>query len=110
MSDKPDDETEAETSVTETIDYTPNKPIIAYGQKVPTLKMRRPTGSDLLAVGNPVKFSPYTDPPSVEHDYKKVVAMVARLANVPSSSLTDLDPEDLAGLAWTISPFFIPTR
>jgi hypothetical protein len=110
MSNMAEDAAEAETSVADTINYTPSKPIIAYGEKVVTLKMRRPTGEDLLAIGNPVKFSPYTDPPTVEHDYKKVVAMVARLAKVPSSSLTDLDPEDLAGLAWTISPFFIPTR
>lgn len=86
------------------------KPINAYGEELKVLKLRKPTGTDLLRIGNPVKFSPYSDPPSVDHDYPKVLAMVARLANVPSSSLERLDTDDLTALAWTITPFFIPSR
>lgn len=92
------------------ITFTLTKPIVAYGVEVNELKLRKPTGADLLQIGNPVKFFPYTDPPQVEHDYKRVVAMVARLANVPSKSLEALDPEELAALAWDISPFFVPKR
>jgi hypothetical protein len=90
--------------------FTLSKPIIAYGDEVKVLRLRKPTGADLLRVGNPVKFSPFTSPPTVEHDYAKVIAMAARLANVPSSSLEKLEPEELTSLAWELSPFFIPTR
>ncbi|MGY3278125.1 phage tail assembly protein [Bradyrhizobium sp. S3.7.6] len=92
------------------VEFALTKPINAYGEEVKVLKLRKPMGADLLRVGNPVKFSPYTDPPQVDHDYGKVLAMVARLANVPSSSLERLDTDDLSALAWTITPFFIPSR
>ena len=84
------------------------KPIRAYDEMVSVLKLRKPTGADLIRVGNPVIFSPFADPPRIEHDMSKVVAMVARLANVPSSSLEALDPQELTSLAWAISPFFVP--
>jgi hypothetical protein len=87
-----------------------SKPIIAYGEEVTVLKMRKPMGADLLRVGNPVKFSPYTDPPQIEHDYPKLLAMVARLSKVPSSSLSQIDTDDLTALAWTVTPFFIPSK
>jgi hypothetical protein len=102
-------EPEPEEVVTD-IEFPLSKPIVAYGEEVTVLKMRKPTGADLIKVGSPVKFSPFTDPPTVEHDYPKVIAMVARMSSVPSSSLERLSPEELVALAWTISPFFIPTR
>lgn len=87
-------------------------PITAYGEKITFIRMRRPRGPDLLAVGNPVIFSPHVDPPRVEHNLDKVIMMVARLSEpqIPSPSLAELDPQDITGLAWTISPFFTPAR
>lgn len=90
------------------IEFPLKTPINAYGEDVSVLKLRKPTGADLIAVGNPVKFSPFTKPPTVEHDYPRIVEMAARLANVPSSSIAKLDPDELIMLAWAISPFFIP--
>ncbi|KWV43419.1 hypothetical protein AS156_25220 [Bradyrhizobium macuxiense] len=99
---------EVKTEVKSDIEFALRTPILAYGEEISVLKIRKPMGADLVAVGNPVKFSPFTSPPTVEHDYPKIVEMAARLANVPSSSLTKLDPEDLITLAWTITPFFVP--
>lgn len=90
------------------IEFKLKKPILSYGEQVSVLKIRKPTGADLVRVGNPVKFNPYVSPPSVEHDFTKLVAMVARLANVPSSSLEALDPEELTALAWELTNFFLP--
>lgn len=90
------------------IEYPLDEPINAYGEEVTTLKLRKPTGLDLIEIGNPVTFYPYADPVKVEHDMPKVQAMVARLANIPSSSVSRIGPRDLVGLAWAISPFFIP--
>ena len=101
---------EAAPAVPDIIRFPLSKPILAYGKEISVLEMSRPTGADLVRVGNPVIFTPFTDPPRVEHDIAKVIAMVARLAKVPSPSLEALDSEDLIGLAWAISPFFMPRR
>jgi hypothetical protein len=90
------------------IEYPLSEPLKAYGETVSVLKLRKPTGVDLIEVGNPVTFYPYADPVKIEHDMPKVRAMLARLANIPSSSIERLGPRDLVGLAWAISPFFIP--
>lgn len=97
-----------ETAPEYVIEYPLNEPINAYGKEVTVLKLRKPTGIDLIEVGNPVNFYPYADPVKIEHDMPKVRAMLARLASVPSSSIDRLGPRDLVGLAWAISPFFIP--
>lgn len=89
-------------------EVTLSKPINAYGEEVKVLRLRKPTGADIIAVGNPCPINPYVDPPEIKHDYKKVALMAARLANVPSSSLERLEAEDLIGLGWAIAPFFLP--
>jgi hypothetical protein len=90
------------------IEYTLSEPIPAYGEQVSVIKMRKPTGGDLIRIGNPVIFYPHIEPPKVEHDMPKMVAMIARLSGVPTSSLDRLTTGDLLGIAWTLSPFFIP--
>lgn len=90
------------------VEYPLDSPIVAYGEDVKILKLRKPTGADLVTVGNPVIFFPYAEPVRVEHDMSKVVAMLARLSGIPSSSINLIGPTDLVGLAWAISPFFIP--
>jgi hypothetical protein len=96
----------------ELFSYVLQKPIKSYGKEVRVIKMRRPTGHDLMAVGNPVVFYPYTTPIKIEHDLPKVLNMVARISEppIPSGSLADMDPNDILGIAWAISPFFTPAR
>ncbi len=84
------------------------KPIPVFAETVSELKMRPPTAADIISIGNPVLFSPFSDPPSVEHHPQKMTAMLARLASVPTSSLAKMDPQDWVSAAWAISPFFIP--
>jgi hypothetical protein len=69
------------------IEFPLDEPINAYGEEVSVLKLRKPTGIDLIEIGNPVNFYPYATPVKIEHDMPKVQAMVARLANIPSSSI-----------------------
>lgn len=92
--------------------YPLMKSIVAYGEEVRSIVMRKPNGADLLAIGNPVIFSPHIDPPRIEHDLPRVLQMIARLSqpSIPSTSLAALDPQDILGLAWHISPFFTPAR
>jgi hypothetical protein len=90
------------------LEYTLKKPILAMGEEKTVLKFREPTGADLIAVQNPVIFYPYAVPVKIEHDMPKMVAMIARLANIPSSSVAQISPQDLIGIAWLLSPFFLP--
>lgn len=84
------------------------KPIQAFDEKLAELRFRRPTGRDLIQIGNPVLFDPVSEPPRIQHDMPRVVAMLARLAEVPASSIEKLEPEDLVDAAWAVTPFFIP--
>lgn len=105
--DRPDPEQD-DIGQSEDLEYTLSKAISAYGESVTVLKLRKPTGADLVRIGNPVNFYPHADPIKIEHDMPKMVAMIARLSNIPSSSIEKIGPQDLIGLAWAISPFFIP--
>jgi hypothetical protein len=90
-------------------EFTLQAPIPAYKEKVSTLKLRRPTGADLIAVvRNPVIFTPSVFPPEVRHDLPRVVSIAARLSGVPSSSLGKILPHELVALAWAISPWLMP--
>ena len=84
------------------------KPIQAYTETLSVIKMRMPTGADLLRVGNPVDFDPVSDPPKISHNMQRVQAMVARLANIPSGSIEKMAPQDLVACSWAITPFFLP--
>lgn len=91
-------------------EFTLSAPIKAYGEEVKVLKLRQITAADLLQVGNPVIFTPHADPPRVDFDYPKLLRLVARLSQVPSSSLEKIEPQDMVELGWVIAPFLIPAR
>lgn len=103
-----DDNKTAASETSAVMEFPLTKPINAYGEMISVLKIRKPTGADLIRVGNPVKFYPFAKPPLVEHDMPRMIEMIARLANVPSSSLEQMDPNELTSLAWQVSGFFIP--
>jgi hypothetical protein len=91
------------------LEFALRSPITAYKEEVQTLKLRRPSGADLIAVvRNPVIFTPSIYPPEVRHDLPRVVSLVARLSKMPSSSLGKMAPLELATLAWAISPWLMP--
>eukprot|EP01037_Dinobryon_pediforme_P017837 gene17837-18065_t len=80
----------------------------AFGDKVDTLTLREPTGGDIMAIGNPVEFDPISDPPRIKIDDTRMGNMIARLANVPPSSLRSMVPKDMINLGWILSNFFMP--
>lgn len=85
-----------------------SKPIQAYTETISVIKMRLPTGADLLRVGNPVEFDPVSDPPKISHNMQRVQIMIARLANIPSGSIEKMAPHDMVACAWAITPHFLP--
>jgi len=98
---------EKKDEVERPIEYVLTHSIQAYGEEVKVIRMRKPNGGDLIRAGNPLIFYPHCEPVKFEHDYAKLAVMIARLSDVPSSSLSNLSSEDMAGLAWTLSPFFM---
>ena len=76
--------------------------------RVTEIPVRRPTAADILYVGNPVILNPMVDPPSITHDPRLMAPMIFRLTKLSPPELEKMDPRDLVGLFWFISPFLIP--
>ena len=83
-------------------------PIRAYNDTLSAIKFRKPTGGDMMRIGNPVDFDPISDPPKISHN-NHMVPMLARLANIPTSSFENMDTQDLVACYWAVTPFFMPT-
>ena len=92
-----------------TFQYHLKNPIQVFQDEVSTLTLRKPTGLDVIQLGNPVIFFPDSDSPRMEHDFPKMQRMIARLANIPQVSVGLMSAKDLIGLSWEISGFFLPT-
>lgn len=84
------------------------RPLRVFNDMVSELKFRAPTAADIVSIGNPVIFDLATDPPRITHNASRMTAMLAKLANIPTTSVTQLDPRDWVTAAWKISGFFIP--
>jgi hypothetical protein len=92
----------------ERFDFTLQEPINVFGDMVSVLKWRKPNGADLIRIGNPVVPYPGSDPIKIEHDMPKVIAMVARITDTPTSSLERMSTKDMVDWAWLLTSFFLP--
>ena len=85
------------------------KAIQHKGVPIDVLALREPNGGDLLAVGNPVNWDPFSDPPKITFDFAKVVKMLSRLSGgVSEAMIARMSPNDLTDVAWDIAGFFTP--
>jgi len=86
------------------------KPVQAHGEDVTVLKLRLPTGADMIRVGNPVRFDATADNPAatIQFDMPVLAKMIAHLAKVPTSTVDKLEPGDIIGIGWKLSGFFLP--
>lgn len=82
------------------------KNIRAHGDQIGELTFRAPTGADMIAVGNPVLWDPSGD---IEFDTRKLANMMSRLASVPTSAISEMDPRDTMTVAWMLARFFVPS-
>ncbi|WP_342106292.1 phage tail assembly protein [Methylobacterium sp. SI9] len=90
--------------------YRLRQPVQAPGPKgiaeVTEIVCRRPTGMDILQVGNPVLFDPGRA--QITHDIEKMPLMIFRLSSVTPAVLGKMTSEDLTGLFWAVTRFFLP--
>lgn len=98
----------AETAASSLFVHRLGKPVEAHGETVSEIAFREPVGADILAVGNPVIVDMASDPPRITHDERKMTAMIARLGNVPPSTVGLMGPQDWVSCAWLLTPFFVP--
>lgn len=80
-----------------------SRPVKAYDETVQTLTLRKPTGKDVRAIGFPYKL---VGDDSVVLRADAIAAYIVALANVPMSSVDQLDPSDMNALGWAIARFF----
>ncbi len=85
-----------------------SQPIPGFDGNISELRIKKPTGADLIRIGNPVNFDPISDPPRISHDMPKMIKMISRLTGLSSISLDLMAPQDLINASWALSPFFLP--
>jgi hypothetical protein len=83
-------------------------PVQAYGETVKQLKFRRPTGGDIMAMGDgyPIVIDWATG--KVTPNPKVMGEMMSTLAAVPPSTIKALDAEDWSTCAHALMGFFPP--
>ena len=70
--------------------------MIAHGDEVKQLTFREPTAADIEACGSPVIFNPWVEEgqPKTRLETKNMFAMMSRLANVPPSTIKQMNTAD----------------
>ena len=83
-------------------------PVFMADAKIEEISFRKPTGLDLMMVGNPVKMTPYGGAEDAVVDYRLAYAMLERLSGVPIKVLQTIDPAEATELFWVMGTFFTP--
>ena len=85
------------------------RPVQAYGSEVTEIKLRQPTGRDYLTYGNPLTVeTDINGVVKISWDQHRVIPLLAQLANVPDSTIIDMDVRDIVSLQQGIAGFFLP--
>lgn len=98
----------ADETDTGRLTLTLRKPIEAHGESVKALTFREPSAGDIVRVGNPVKIDPFGGETKIGFDDARMGAMIARLANIPPSSVDRMHPQDFIDASWKLADFFLP--
>ena len=81
------------------------KKITAYNEELSELKLREPTGADIINYGIFVSFDSDN---KIEFDTKIGGDQIANLAGIPKSSVCQMAPKDIIAIFWILAPFFLP--
>jgi hypothetical protein len=71
---------------------TLSKPVKAFGDEISELKLRRPTGKDYRAIKS-------------THPFGMVLELTGALADVPPSTIDQLDADDIRKVTEYVGPF-----
>ena len=81
-----------------------SKPIKAHGEEIHVLELREPTGKDVRELGYPYQLN---KDDSVKLLAGVVASYLTRLADIPPSSVDDMNPADLNAAGWLVASFFL---
>ena len=81
------------------------KKITAYNEELGELKLREPTGADIINHGIFVSFDSDN---KIEFDTKIGGDQIANLAGIPKTSVYQMAPKDIIAIFWILAPFFLP--
>lgn len=85
------------------------KAIKAHGETLSALTLRRPTGKDIAACGNPRLFIRRDKMLVVEVDTAVIHSYISHLGNIPPSSVDTIDVSDWGDVQESVLDFFEPT-
>lgn len=83
-----------------------SRPAQAHGEPIRELRLREPTGDDIWQTGLPISFG---DNGATNISMPDLLALAARLAGVPPSTIRALPAGDIMSLTQALIPFFAPT-
>jgi hypothetical protein len=83
-------------------------PVQAHGEMVKSLTFRRPTGGDIMAMGDGYPINIDWNTGRITPNPAVMGAMMSTLAVVPPSTIKALDAEDWATCAHVLMGFFPP--
>jgi Phage tail assembly chaperone proteins, E, or 41 or 14 len=83
-------------------------PVQAHGEEIKQLKFRRPTGGDIMSLGEGYPIIINWQTGQVTPNPKVMGEMMSTLASVPPSTIRALDAEDWSTCAHALMGFFPP--
>lgn len=83
-------------------------PVMAHGEMVKQLKFRRPTGADIMALGDNYPIHIDWSSGVIRPNPPAMGEMMSALAAVPPSTIKALDAEDWSTCAHALMGFFPP--
>lgn len=83
-------------------------PVQAHGEEIKQLKFRRPTGGDIMALGDGYPININWTTGQVTPNPKVMGEIMSQLASVPPSTIRSLDAEDWSTCAHALMGFFPP--
>lgn len=83
-------------------------PVQAHGETIKQLRFRRPTGGDIMSLGEGYPININWTTGQVTPNPKVMGEMMSTLASVPPSTIKALDAEDWSTCAHALMGFFPP--
>jgi hypothetical protein len=85
-----------------------NTPVQAHGETLNKMTFRRPTGGDLITIGDTYPIHMNFQTGEVRPNPPAMAEMMTILAAVPMSTIKSMDSEDFATCAYALMGFFPP--
>ncbi len=93
-----------------------SQPVQVLSETVTEITLRPARGKDLTEIGNPLQFAAATGAGdaagnvNVEFNMPVMARMIARLGNLTTTAVEDMDAADFLAIAMQVASFLAPTQ